>query len=132
MSLSILVVDDLPDFRRLIKRICRDRHDLEIVAEAADGLVAIEKAKELQPDIVLLDISMPRLNGLEAAMRILEVSKRSKIIFLSGHCHWGVIQEALERGAMGYVIKSQAGFDLLEAIACVSRGDSYVSGRVIV
>lgn len=132
MAVSILVVDDLPDFRHLIKRICRNGHELEIVGEAADGLIAVEKAKELQPDIVLLDISMPRLNGLEAAMRILEVSKRSKIVFLSGHCHWGVIQEAMQLGAMGYVIKSQAGVELLEAISSVCRGESYVSGRAIV
>ena len=130
MTVSILIVDDLPDFRRLIKRICRDRLDFKIVGEAPDGRSAIEKAVELQPDIVLLDISMPRLNGLEAAVQILEVSPRSKIVFLSGHCHASVVQEAMDRGAMGYVIKSQAGVELLDAIDCVSQGESYVSGRL--
>jgi len=132
MTVSILIVDDLPDFRRLIRRICRARPDFQIVGEAPDGISAIDKAAELQPHIVLLDISMPRLNGLEAVVRILEVSRRSKIVFLSGHCHGSVVQEAMERGAMGYVIKSQAGVELLDAIDCVSRGESYISGHLVV
>ena len=129
MVVRVLIVDDLPDYRRLIKRICRERNVLEIVGEAQDGVSAICKAEELQPDIVLLDISMPRLNGLDAALRILEVSARSKIVFLSGHFHCDLIQEAMERGASGYVIKSQAGSELLDAIDTVLRGDTFVSSQ---
>ena len=132
MAISILIVDDLPDFRRVIKRICRDREELNIVGEAEDGLAAVDKAEQLQPDIILLDISMPRLSGLEAALHIQKVSAQSKIVFLSGHSHWSVVQEAMERGAIGYVIKSQAGVELLDAIDSVSRGHSYVSAHAAV
>jgi DNA-binding NarL/FixJ family response regulator len=127
-SLRVLVVEDFEPFRIFIHRALLETK-VQIIAEAEDGLEAVQKAGELQPDLILLDIGIPRLNGLEAARQIRKVSPKSKILFLSQESSADVIEEALDLGAMGYVVKSHAGTGLLAAVEAVRRGGKFVSKR---
>jgi DNA-binding NarL/FixJ family response regulator len=97
---------------------------LQIVGEVADGLEVVRKAQELQPDLILLGIGLPVLNGIEAAHQIRRLAPESKILFLGQGSSADVVQEALSFGALGYVVKAQAGSDLLAAVDAVSLGSS--------
>ena len=120
----ILVVDDFAGFRRFVNSALRRRTRFQIV-EASDGLAAVQKAEELKPDLILLDIGLPSLNGLEVARRIREFDPSARILFLSQECSADVILEALGLG--GYVHKSSAQRDLLPAIEAVLKGRQFVS-----
>ena len=122
----ILVVDDFEGFRRFVDSALRRRTGFQVV-EASDGLAAVEKTKELKPDLILLDIGLPSLNGLEVARRIREFDPSARILFLSQESSGEVIQEALGLGATGYVHKSSAQRDLLPAIEAVLKGKQFVS-----
>jgi CheY-like chemotaxis protein len=100
---------------------------LHVIGEVSDGLEAVEKAEELQPDLILLDIGLPGLNGIEAARRIRRVAADSKILFVSLESSASVVQTALNLGALGYVLKSEAGRDLLTAVEAAIRGEQFVS-----
>jgi len=102
--------------------------DLEVVGEASDGLEAVQKAVELQPDLILLDIGLPSLNGIGAARQIRKLVAESKIIFLTQESSADVAQEALQLGAAGYVVKSKAGSELLIAVEAVLLGKIFVTG----
>ena len=125
-SLKILVVDDFERFRRLICSLLQQRAEFQI-AEASNGLEAVQKAEELQPDLILLDIGLPDLNGLEVAMRVRKLASAAKLLFLSQESSPEVIQEALGGGARGYVHKPRSQTDLLPAIDAVLRGQHFVS-----
>ena len=125
--IRILVVDDFEPYRRSICSMIRQRPDLTVLAEAQDGLEAVRQAGILQPDLVLLDIGLPLLNGIEAARQIAKVASTARIIFLTQESSADVVHEALALGAWGYVIKTQAGTDLLAAVEAVSRGNRFVS-----
>jgi DNA-binding NarL/FixJ family response regulator len=96
------------------------------VCELSDGLAAVQKAKELNPDLILLDIGLPGLNGIEAGRQIRKVVPSAKIIFLTQESSEDVVQEALSLGALGYVVKTRAGTDLLAAVEAVLTGEQYV------
>jgi DNA-binding NarL/FixJ family response regulator len=121
-SVRVLVVEDYEPFRRLICSTLRKRSGLQIVGEVSDGLEAVQKAEELQPDLIVLDIGLPSLNGIEAARRIRKLSPKSKILFISQESSADVVQEALASGALGYVVKAHAGSDLLPAVGAVLEG----------
>jgi DNA-binding NarL/FixJ family response regulator len=104
---------------------------LQIVCEVSDGLEAVQKAEELQPDLIVLDIGLPGLNGIEAARRIRKLSPNSKILFASQDCAPDVVQEALSLGALGYVLKAHAATDLLAAVEAVLRSEQFVSPTLI-
>jgi DNA-binding NarL/FixJ family response regulator len=104
----ILLVEDFEPFRRFIRSQLQPRLDLEVIAEASDGLEAVHVAEQLQPDLILLDIGLPKLNGIEAARRIRKLCPESKIVFLSQESSADVIEEALNSGGTGYVIKANA------------------------
>ena len=123
----ILIVEDFPQFRQFICSTLGERNDLQIIGEAADGLKAVQKAIEMKPDLILMDIGLPSLNGLEAARRILEFVPESKIIFLSQESSTDVIKEALSLGAWGYVVKAKAGGELLAAVDAVVLGKRFLS-----
>ena len=106
--------------------ILRQNKDLEVIGESSDGLEAIQKSEELQPDLVLLDIGLANLNGLEAARQIRTVSPGSKILFLTLEDSPDLVQEALRIGALGYVIKSDAASNLLPAVRAVMRNERFV------
>lgn len=125
--IRVLVVEDYEPFRRFIRSTLRKGPELQIVGEASDGLEAVNKAEELQPDLIALDIGLPSLNGIEAARRIRKVSPESKIVFLSQESSADVVQEALALGALGYVVKAHAGSELLAAVEAVLEGRQFVS-----
>jgi DNA-binding NarL/FixJ family response regulator len=120
------VVDDYEPFRGVVRSILQLRSDLQIVGEASDGLEAIQKAKELQPDLILLDISLPRLNGIQAARRLRDLVPGATILFLSIESSSDVVQESLSLGP-GYVHKLHVASELLPAIEGVLAGKQFVS-----
>ena len=124
----VLVVDDYEPVRRFVCSTLQQTPDLQIVGEAADGLEAVRKAEELQPDLIVLDIGLPTLKGIEAARRIRNLSPKSKILFVSLESSADVVQEALRVGALGYVLKVDAGIELLAAVEAVRQGRQYLSG----
>ncbi len=124
--IRVLVVDDNEPFRRFVRTTLGMRPELQIISEASDGLEAVQKAAELQPGLIVLDIGLPSLNGIEAARRIRKLSPNSKILFLSQESLAEVVQEALCIGALGYVIKAHAGSQLLTAVDAVLRNEQFV------
>ncbi len=123
----VLVVDDHPVVRRMVCALLSKDPTLEIVCETATAEEAITKVEELQPDVVVLDITLPGLSGIGAAPEIMRVSPTSKIIFLSQHTSLHVVREALKAGGLGFVSKSDAGQQLLEAVRAVSGGERFIS-----
>ena len=121
-SIRVLVVDDYEAWRRFVCSTCQQFPQLRLVGEASDGLEALQKAQELQPDLIVLDIGLPNLNGIQAAHRIRQDSPRAKILFVSENRSFDVVEEALKIGAGGYVVKSDAGSDLLLALEAVLQG----------
>jgi DNA-binding NarL/FixJ family response regulator len=128
-SVRVLVVEDSEPFRRFICSTLGKIPELQIVGEISDGLEAVQKAEELQPDLILLDIGLPRLNGIEAAQRIRRLSPKSKILFVSQESSADVVQRVLSLGACGYVVKMDAGRELLAAVDAVLRGEQFVGSR---
>lgn len=127
MSSRVLVVEDYEPFRRFIYSTLAKRPELRIVGEASDGLQAVHKAEELQPDLILLDIGLPTINGIEAACRISRLAPAAKILFVSQNNDANVVTTALSNGAKGYIRKECAETDLLPAVEAVLRGDRFVS-----
>ncbi len=130
MPVSILLVDDFEPFRQFVIATIKKQPELQVICEASDGLVAIQKARRLQPQLVLLDIGSPTLNGIEAARLILAFAPKSRILFLSQESSRAIVQAAFDSGAWGYVLKSDAGRELLPAINAVLRGERYISSRL--
>ena len=128
-ALRTLIVDDHEDLRKLLRLMLQAKTECVVVGEASDGLQAIEQAKELQPDLILLDLSLPKLNGIEAGRRILKISPQSKIVFLSQDSSIEIVRGALRLGAAGYLLKSDA-TELPLAIDAILRGEVFVSRRV--
>jgi len=124
----VLIVEDFPAYRRFIRSMLEKCHYLRVIAEVADGLEAIQKAAELKPDLILLDIGLPTLNGIEAARLIREVSPESKIVFLSQESAADVVDAALSTGAWGYVVKTNANGQLLAAVEGAISGTRFVNG----
>jgi DNA-binding NarL/FixJ family response regulator len=123
----VIVVDDFEPFRKFIRTTLKARPDIQVIAEVSDGLEAVRKSEELQPDLIVLDIGLPTLNGVEAARRILKVSPHSRILVVSQESSLDVIEEAFNSGAMGYVVKTRVATDLLTAVEVVSQGRRFVS-----
>jgi DNA-binding NarL/FixJ family response regulator len=126
----IMVVDDFKDWRRKVRSILEQQQELLVVGEASDGAEAVQKAEELKPDLIVLDIGLPKLDGITAALRISEVSPGSKILFLSQDNDADTIQAALGTGAWGYVQKAGAGNKLLRAIAVLLQGRRFTSSGI--
>jgi DNA-binding NarL/FixJ family response regulator len=123
------VVEDFAPWRRFVIAKLSENHDMRIVGVVSDGLEAVLKAAELQPDLILLDVGLPKLNGIEAAQRICKVAPKSKILFLSQEIDAEVARVALTYGH-GYVLKSDAGNELFVAIEVVMQGEKFVSLRL--
>jgi DNA-binding NarL/FixJ family response regulator len=123
----VLVVDDYEPFRRFTCSMLKRRPELQVVGELSDGWVAVQTAQELQPELIVLDLGLPTLNGIEAARRIRKLSPESTILFVSQESSPDVVQEALAVGAMGYVLKTHAGTELLAAVDAVLQGKAFLS-----
>lgn len=121
MTTRILLVDDHPIVRQGLKTILEGHIDWEIVGEASDGVEAVEKAVRLTPDVMVLDVTMPTMNGLEACRVLRRELPGLEILFVTQHDSPQMMREALDAGARGYVVKSNAARDLLEAVEAVSQ-----------
>jgi DNA-binding NarL/FixJ family response regulator len=125
----VLVVDDFEPFRQFLCSNLQKNPELQVVGEASDGLEAVQKSSEILPDLIVLDIGLPLLNGIEAARRIRHVSPKSKILFVSQERSVDVIQEALALG-IGYIVKTHAVKELLIAVARVRNGHRFIGEGV--
>ena len=128
-SIRVLVVEDYELFQRFVVSILEKQPELQIICKVSDGLEAVQKAEELQPDLILLDIGLPSLNGIEVARQIRKLSPKSKILFVSQESSADVVQGALGTGAQGYVVKSDARRELLDGVNAVLRGEQFVGNR---
>jgi DNA-binding NarL/FixJ family response regulator len=127
MVARVLLADSSDVFRLYIRETLHAHQGFQVVAEATDGLTALQKAEQLRPDVTLLDIAMPKMNGFEAARQLALVSPESKIVFLTVHDSSDMVLHALELGALGYLIKSHLTTELLPALEAVILGNIYVS-----
>jgi DNA-binding NarL/FixJ family response regulator len=127
LQIRTLVVDDFASFRRRVRWMLEEAPEVHVIGEAVDGIEAIQKAVEFQPDLILLDSDLPQLGGIEAARQIRKVAPESKILFLSQDSNLEVVQDAFSAGARGYVIKSDSARELLPAVKAVVSGRRYVS-----
>jgi DNA-binding NarL/FixJ family response regulator len=126
-SARVFVVEDFAPFLHFIRSTLAESPDVQVIGEAADGLEAVQNAERLEPDLILLDIGLPTLNGIEAARQIRKLLPESKIIFVSQESSCEVVQEALNLGALGYVVKTRAAIDLLAAVDAALEGRQFVS-----
>ena len=122
MVISVLLADDHGVLRDGVRRLLEADADIKVIGAADDGLEAVEQAAELQPDIVVLDISMPRMNGLEATRRILDHAPATGVVILSMHSSAEMAREAFAAGARGYVLKESAGDEVVKAVRAVAAG----------
>ena len=123
------MVDHYKPLRQFLSSRLQNTSSVYVCWEASDGLEAVQKAEELQPDLILLDIGLPKLNGIEAARRIRKVSLGSKILFVSQESSADAVREALGTGARGYVVKTDARRELLDGVSAVLRGERFVGRR---
>jgi DNA-binding NarL/FixJ family response regulator len=124
-AVRVLIVDDSQPWRCAVCLLLKQNLDLVLICECSDGLEAVRKSEDLQPDLVLLDIGLPNLNGLEAARQIRKVSPGSRILFLTSYDGPEFLREALSIGALGFVVKSHAASDLLPAVRAVMQGQQF-------
>jgi two-component system response regulator NreC len=129
-KIRVLIADDHAIVRDGLQQLLRNRQDMEVAGEAEDGHQALEKAKALRPDVVLLDIAMPRLSGIEVIGLIREAVPDSQIVVLSMHAKETYVQQALAAGALGYVLKASPSQDILDAIRAAQRGEYFLSSRL--
>jgi DNA-binding NarL/FixJ family response regulator len=129
-TIRVIVADDHTIIRSGLKALLDREPDIEVVAEAADGRQAVQKAQELQPEVVLLDIAMPNLNGIEAARQIAAKHDRMGIIILSMHSDESYVLKALKAGARGYLLKDSSESDVMNAVRAVNAGKAYFSPEI--
>ncbi|MEO8659312.1 MAG: response regulator transcription factor [Bryobacteraceae bacterium] len=129
-KIRILLADDHAVVRQGFKMILGAQPDFEIVGEAGNGREAIELAETLNPDVVVMDVAMPELNGIEATRRLCAASPRTRVLALSMHKDSVYVREILRAGARGYLLKDAIDRDLLDAVRAIARGDGYISPAV--
>jgi DNA-binding NarL/FixJ family response regulator len=129
-KLRLLLGDDHTLVRHGLRKILEERSEWEVVAEVGDGREAIRQAAELKPDVAILDIGMPLLNGIDATMQIVRRSPNTRVLMLSMHSDEAYVMRALQAGATGYMLKDSAGKDLLKGVAAVAAGQSFFSPAI--
>ncbi len=128
MSIRILLVDDFEPWRHITCSMLQEEPELKIIGEVGDGLAAVQSAVELKPDLILLDLGLPKLNGIDAARKIRNLAPKSKVLFLSQESSPDVVRQALRIGA-GFVVKTDAGMELLSAVKAVILNKKYLSRK---
>ena len=126
----MLLVDDHSLVRQGFKKILEEETDIEVVGEAANGADGITQAEKLKPEVIVMDVTMPNLNGIEATRRVLKSLQHTQVLALSMHKDRVYVREMLKAGAKGYLLKDSADTDLISAIRAVARGDGYLSPAV--
>ena len=129
-KLRILLADDHTVVRQGLKKVLEESPDWEVVAEAGDGREAVRQAEELKPDVAIVDIAMPLLNGIEATRQIVKRSASTRILVLTMHSDEAYVNQILKAGATGYLLKDSADVDLIQAVSAVSKGQSFFSPSV--
>jgi len=127
----VLVVDDLELWQTFVHMQLEREPNLHVIAVAADGFESVQKAVELRPQLVILDISLPKLNGIEAARQIRRLVPQSRILFLSSNSDPEVVRAAFSAGGMGYVLKSEAAQSLMAGIETVLQGKRFITCRLM-
>lgn len=128
--IRILLADDHAVVRQGFRMILSAQSDLEVIGEAANGREAVEQCQLLQPDLVIMDVSMPELNGIEATRRVMEVAPRCRVLALSMHKDSVYVREILRAGASGYMLKEAIDHDLLSAVRAIAKGQGYLSPAI--
>jgi two-component system nitrate/nitrite response regulator NarL len=126
----VLVVDDFELWRQFVCSTLETQPELQVVGQVADGWEAVQKARELKADLILLDVSLPRLNGIDASIRIRQVAPGAKILFLTQINDPDIIRAALSNGAQGYILKTDGESELLSGIRAIARGERFVSSGI--
>ena len=129
-KITILLADDHSMVRQGFRRILESQPDMEIVGEAGNGREAVEQAVLLTPDVVVMDVAMPELNGIEATRRLMESTPRTRVLALSMHKDAVYVREILRAGARGYLLKDAVDVDFLAAVRAIARGEGYLSPGV--
>ncbi len=129
-KISVLLVDDHALVRQGFRKILEDEQDIEVVGEASNGSDAVTQAEKLRPEVIVMDVTMPSLNGIEATRRILKSLHHTQVLALSMHKDRVYVREMLKAGAKGYLLKDSADSDLIAAVHALSRGDGYLSPAV--
>src|SRR5581483_7768207 len=130
LAFRIFIADDHEVVRKGLMALLQAQPDWEVCGEAADGREAVEKAQQLKPDVVILDIWMPSLNGLEATRQILKTNPQARVLILTLHDSDQVVREVLNAGARGYLLKSDAASDLVAAVEALRRDKTYFTSKV--
>ncbi len=128
--INVLLADDHIMVRKGFRLILETQPDIRIVGEASNGREAVELAESLQPDVIVVDVAMPELNGIEATRRIITAAPRARVLALSMHKDSVYVREILRAGARGYLLKDAVDSDLLNAVRSVARGEGYLSSAV--
>src|SRR5690349_18278550 len=128
--LRILLADDHTIVRQGLKKMLEERPDWEVVAEAGDGREAVRQAEQRRPDVAIVDVAMPLLNGIEATRQIVKRSPSTRVLVLSMHADDAYVIQILQAGATGYLLKDSADVDLIQAVTAVSRGTSFFSPAI--
>ena len=129
-STRVLIADDHPLIRSGLRALLGREREFEVVGEAADGYQALELVEQLKPDVAMLDVSMPRLNGIDVAQKISEKMPSTRVIIVSIHSDEGYVLRALKAGAKGYLLKASPEGDILNAVRAVAAGQAYLSPEI--
>jgi DNA-binding NarL/FixJ family response regulator len=129
-QLRILLADDHTLVRQGLRKVLEERPDWEIVAEAGDGREAVRHAEKLKPDVAIIDIAMPLLNGIETTRQIVKRSPSTRVLVLTMYSDEAYVNQVLKAGATGYLLKDSADVDLIQAVSVVSRGESFFSPAI--
>ncbi len=132
MIIQVLIADDHQYVRRGLRRLLQNTEDMQVVGEASNGEEAVELTEKLRPDVVVMDISMPKLDGIQALKRIRKQKIPTRVIILSMHTEIDIMRTAMQQGAHGYVLKRMAAQELTTAIRAVWRGDTYFPSKFLI